>query len=87
MHLIKINDKSNIATQVRRYHKNEKIPSLFENIDISITSWLLTENHDNKIKEIDFNNKIILNKNLILGNFYILLCMKNNDYIINLYYL
>jgi hypothetical protein len=87
MHLIKINDKSNIATQVRRYHKNEKIPSLFENIDIYITSWLPIENHDNKIKEIDFNNKIILNKNLILGNFYILLCMKNNDYIINLYYL
>ena len=86
--LIKINDTNNIAAQIRRYHKNKNnIEILFENIDIYITSWLPIENYDNKIKEVDLNNKIISNTKLIFGNFLIYLCMKNNDYIINLYYL
>jgi hypothetical protein len=83
-HLTQINQNNliDIAIQIRESYKNNKI-YLFENIDISITSWFPIENYENKIKELGHNNNRLHQINI---NFVVILCMLNNDYVINLYY-
>jgi hypothetical protein len=81
-HLTQINQTNliDIAIQIRESYKNNKI-YLFENIDIYITSWFPIENYENKIKELSYNVPPRINV-----NFSIILCMINNDYVINIYY-
>lgn len=83
-HLTQINQNNltDIAIQIRESYKDNKI-YLFENIDIYITSWFPIENYENKIKELSYNDNRPPQINV---NFFIILCMINNDYVINLYY-
>ena len=83
-HLTQVNQNNltDIAIQIRESYKYNKI-YLFENIDIYITSWFPIENYENKIKELGYNYNRLHQINI---NFVVILCMLNNDYVINLYY-
>lgn len=83
-HLTQINQSNltDIAIQVRDSYKYNNI-YLFENIDIYITSWFPIENYENKIKELSYIDNRPPPINI---NFFVMLCMINNDYVINLYY-
>ena len=83
-HLIQINKNSieDMAYQIRNSYTNNNI-SLIIKIDIYITSWIPNEN---KINEININNEINLLSNIKI-NFFIILCIEKDNYVINLYYL
>jgi hypothetical protein len=83
-HLTQVNQSNltDIAIQVRDSYKYNKI-YLFENIDIYITSWFPIENYENKIKELSYIDNRPPQINV---SFFVILCMINNDYVINLYY-
>jgi hypothetical protein len=83
LHYMELNNKNNIATQVRDSYKQSNVTFL-KNIDIYMTSWFPVENYNNNISEINIINEGI---NTIKTNYFIILCMKNNDYVINLFYL
>lgn len=88
-HSIKINNKNNISKQVRNSYKLNRV-CLFEDIDIFITSWIPNENYNNQIKEINPEINPEINSTydpLLKSNFNIILSVKNNYYVVNLFYL
>jgi hypothetical protein len=81
-HLISITNDKNIEKQIRNSYKQNNL-DLTKYIDIYMTSWINCEN-TNKIEEINrMTNK---HYKQMKTNYSIILCMKNNDFIVHLFY-